>query len=119
MSDAEISRLIDRENTYPDSLALVVTVPLDSSYLMTNGGYVNRRVGTASPSTVYLHPYDNVFIRKEPGWETQRNVVLTGEVQFPGRYSDALEERPLDGPDCKGRRSNPSGLSQRHKVLQG
>jgi protein involved in polysaccharide export with SLBB domain len=36
---------------------------------------------------VVLHPYDNVFVRQQPGWELQRNVAVGGEVRFPGRYT--------------------------------
>ena len=32
-------------------------------------------------------PYDNVLIRRRPGWESQRLVYLTGQVQHPGRYA--------------------------------
>jgi protein involved in polysaccharide export with SLBB domain len=32
-------------------------------------------------------PYDNVLIRRRAGWESQRLVYLTGQVQHPGRYA--------------------------------
>jgi protein involved in polysaccharide export with SLBB domain len=32
-------------------------------------------------------PYDNVLIRRVPGWESQRLVYLTGQVKHPGRYA--------------------------------
>jgi protein involved in polysaccharide export with SLBB domain len=34
-----------------------------------------------------LMPYDNVFIREKPYYEFQRNVVVRGEVRYPGVYS--------------------------------
>jgi protein involved in polysaccharide export with SLBB domain len=34
-----------------------------------------------------LQDKDIVFIRKNPYWETQKNVTLKGEVTFPGVYS--------------------------------
>ncbi len=34
-----------------------------------------------------LQPYDNVLITRQPGWETQRLVYLTGQVKRPGRYA--------------------------------
>jgi DNA uptake protein ComE-like DNA-binding protein len=34
-----------------------------------------------------LMPYDNVLIRRKPGWESQRLVYLTGQVKHPGRYA--------------------------------
>ncbi len=42
-----------------------------------------------------LQPYDNVFIRRIPGWELQRNVYVTGEVQFPGRYTLTRRDEKL------------------------
>ncbi|NDV69010.1 SLBB domain-containing protein [Dysgonomonas sp. 25] len=38
-----------------------------------------------------LKPYDQVFVRRSPGYIEQRNVILDGEVLFPGAY--ALEEK--------------------------
>lgn len=34
-----------------------------------------------------LKPFDQVFIRKNPNFELQENVLLVGEVLFPGEYS--------------------------------
>jgi protein involved in polysaccharide export with SLBB domain len=36
---------------------------------------------------VQLQPYDNVLILRQPNWELQREVVVSGEVRFPGTYS--------------------------------
>jgi protein involved in polysaccharide export with SLBB domain len=36
---------------------------------------------------VPLQPYDNVLIMRQPGWDTQRLVYLTGQVKHPGRYA--------------------------------
>ena len=44
---------------------------------------------------VILHPFDRVFIRRQPGWETQQQVVITGEVRFPGSYTLARPGEPL------------------------
>lgn len=38
-----------------------------------------------------LEPYDEVYVRRSPGYETQQNVVVEGEVAFPGSY--ALSKR--------------------------
>lgn len=42
-------------------------------------------------SNFTLEPYDQVFIRKTPGYEPQVNVKVEGEVIFPGLY--ALEKK--------------------------
>ncbi len=34
-----------------------------------------------------LKPYDIVFVRKIPGYETQKKVYIGGEVTYPGHYS--------------------------------
>jgi polysaccharide biosynthesis/export protein len=82
--EAEISRIPERRQ--PGQLAQVVDVPLDSSYVFDATGYLVRPAGPETPSP-QLQPYDNVFIRRVPGWELQRNVFVTGEVKFPGRYT--------------------------------
>jgi hypothetical protein len=83
---AEISRVKERRGP-SDSLVSVIRVPLDSSYVVDTTGHLSRPVGSARAPSVFLEPYDNIFIRRQPGWEMQRNVIIGGEVQFPGRYS--------------------------------
>lgn len=34
-----------------------------------------------------LHPFDEVYVRRSPGYMTQQNVSITGEVNFPGSYT--------------------------------
>lgn len=34
-----------------------------------------------------LKPYDQVYVRRSPGYKEQQNVYLEGEVLFPGTYS--------------------------------
>ena len=38
-----------------------------------------------------LEPYDQVYVRRSPGYEEQQNVFVEGEVNFPGTY--ALSKR--------------------------
>lgn len=40
-----------------------------------------------------LQPKDRVFVRGLPQWELENFITLTGEVQFPGRYSYFGKER--------------------------
>lgn len=82
--EAEISRLpADRTN---GRLAEILRVPLDSAFVLDQTGYLVRPTGERSTNP-RLQPYDNIFIRRLPGWELQRNVVISGEVRFPGRYT--------------------------------
>ncbi len=91
LQEAEIARLA--QDSTPGALATTVRVPLDSTYLF------GRRPGDTyagppgldapadgSPETV-LQPYDNLLIMRQPGWELQRSVAITGQVRYPGRYS--------------------------------
>lgn len=34
-----------------------------------------------------LDPYDEVYVRRSPAYQPQRNVLIDGEVLFPGQYS--------------------------------
>src|SRR4029077_19876209 len=36
---------------------------------------------------VLRQPFDNVLILREPGFDFQRNVWVTGEARYPGTYS--------------------------------
>jgi len=80
LREAEIARRVEGATT--DSLAHTVRVPLDSSYLFAR----NDPDSAADPATP-LQPYDNVLILRRPGWDLQRLVTLTGQVQHPGRYA--------------------------------
>jgi protein involved in polysaccharide export with SLBB domain len=91
LQEAEIARLA--EDSTPGALATTVRVPLDSSYVFgrTPGDKYAGPPGmpapaSGSPETV-LQPYDNLLIMRQPGWELQRSVAITGQVRFPGRYS--------------------------------
>lgn len=35
----------------------------------------------------YLQDFDQVFVRRRPEWEANRNIAIDGEVLFPGTYS--------------------------------
>jgi polysaccharide export outer membrane protein len=88
---AEVARL--PENRSGGTVATSIRVPLDSTYVFdrsANGKYLGPPGLPAKASgapTFVLQPFDNVLIFEQPGWELQRIVVLTGQVQFPGRYA--------------------------------
>ncbi len=92
--EAEISRI--PEERQERQLAQIVRVPLDSSYVLDPSAYLRRPSGARGAEPM-LAPYDNVFIRRVPGWELQRNVYVGGEVKFPGRYTlTRADEKLLD-----------------------
>ncbi len=91
LREAEIARLpLDRRN---GTTATTFRVKLDSSYIFERGpnGEYFGPPGLPAPSgsmpEIKLQPYDNVLILRQPNWELQRQVVIAGEVQFPGTYS--------------------------------
>lgn len=45
----------------------------------------NLSLDKASESFV-IQPYDQIFVRTEPNFELQKNIVLMGEVLYPGSY---------------------------------
>ena len=79
--EAELARIASRPDSTGDFVE-ITTVPLDSSYVIAEGG--GQVVVGRDHSLVR---YDNIFIRHRPGWELQRTVTLTGQVQFPGKYA--------------------------------
>jgi protein involved in polysaccharide export with SLBB domain len=91
LREAEIARL--PQNRANGVTATTFRVPLDSSYLFERGpdGRYFGPPGLPAPSgsmpEVQLQPYDNVLILRQPNWELQREVVIAGEVKFPGTYS--------------------------------
>ena len=87
LSQAEIARR--EQDQDPGTLAKTIAVPLDSAAAARPGsaggdGAAGRGAGIPD---LALQPYDNVLIRRKPGWELQRLVYLTGQVKHPGRYA--------------------------------
>jgi protein involved in polysaccharide export with SLBB domain len=91
LGEAEIARL--GPDRAPGALATTMRVPLDSTYLFGRrpGDRSTPPPGLPAPASgapeTPLEPYDNVLIMRQPGWELQRSVALSGQVKFPGRYT--------------------------------
>ena len=91
LGEAEIARLA--QDSTPGSLARTIRVPLDSSYVFgrrpgdTYGGPPGLPAPASGAPDTELQPYDNLLVMRQPGWELQRSVAITGQVRFPGRYS--------------------------------
>src|SRR6266478_595974 len=102
LRDAEIAKLpADRSK---GQLATTMRVPLDSTYLFERdsaGRYIGPP-GVSFPARgtateVPLEPYDNVLIFRQPNFELQRTVTITGEVLYPGTYAlKAKDDRLAD-----------------------
>jgi protein involved in polysaccharide export with SLBB domain len=91
LNEARIARL--PESRTGAQTAREFSIPLDSSYLFERGanGQYAGPPGLPAPAgptpDVQLKPYDNVLVLRQPGWELQRTVMVSGEVRFPGRYT--------------------------------
>ena len=91
LQEAEIARLA--QDSSSGALATTIRVPLDSSYVFarTSGEKYGGPPGLPAPASgapdSELQPYDNLLIMRQPGWELQRSVAITGQVRYPGRYS--------------------------------
>jgi polysaccharide export outer membrane protein len=42
---------------------------------------------TEADANFSLHPFDQIFVRTSPRYESQKMVTITGEVRYPGRYA--------------------------------
>jgi protein involved in polysaccharide export with SLBB domain len=88
---AEIARL--PENRANGVTAVTIPVSLDSTYLFERGpdGKYQGPPGVPVPSArvpdVVLQPYDAVSILRQPDFEYQRTVTVSGRVKFPTTYS--------------------------------
>ncbi len=93
LTEAEIARLPENAGRAEGLVAATFRVPLDSTYLFDRGpdGRYLGPPGVGSPASgspeVALQPYDNVLIFRQPDWELQRSVTITGQVRYPGRYA--------------------------------
>jgi protein involved in polysaccharide export with SLBB domain len=106
LREAEIARMpTDRSH---GQLASTLRVPLDSTYLFERdsaGRYVGPP-GLAFPASgaaeVVLEPYDNALILRQPDFDFQRTVTISGEVRFPGTYSLRTKDDRLSSLFTRG-----------------
>jgi protein involved in polysaccharide export with SLBB domain len=91
LREAEVARM--PEDRTKGQLATTIRVPLDSTYLFERDslGHYFGPPGVPFPANgapdVRLQPYDNVLIERQPEFDFQRTVVVTGEVRHPGTFS--------------------------------
>ncbi len=77
-------RRVDPKAEYRDSI-------LSETYSFTlKDGFV-----IDGESSFVLHPFDEVFVRKSPGFKAQQNVYVNGQVQFEGAYTLSRQDERL------------------------
>lgn len=93
IAEAEVARLPSAQDRDSGRVAAALRVPLDSTYLFerTSAGKYLGPPGKPAPAggspEIELFPYDNILVFRQPDWELQRTVAITGAVVYPGRYS--------------------------------
>jgi protein involved in polysaccharide export with SLBB domain len=91
LAGAEVSRLVMAQERTAQ-LTENFEVPLDSALVFDRsgaGGFENRPSGLSrsEAAAFELQNLDAVYVRKAPGFDPLDQVVITGEVMFPGPYS--------------------------------
>jgi len=71
-------------NGVANSLSEVISISIDRSLGFSD-----------SENTMYLKPFDQVFIRSSPAYHTQRHVTLEGEVNRPGVYGISRKDERI------------------------
>jgi polysaccharide export outer membrane protein len=101
LKEAEIARLPDMRTGA--TTATTIRVALDSTYLFERKpgekyfGPPGMPGSAEGAPEAELQPYDNVLILRQPSWELQRVVTISGEVRFPGQYTlKSRDERLTD-----------------------
>lgn len=89
LKHVEISRRIRTEGGYDST---------DTRMALTQQFDINRDfMGSDGAATFPLQPFDEVMIRKSPSYNTQANVLLDGEIAYPGFYTiNSKQERISD-----------------------
>ena len=77
-------RIYDSKATATDSL-----IAKTYSFALKDGFVVDGEQGFV------LQPFDEVYVRRSPGYITQQNVSVVGEVNFPGSYTLSKRETRL------------------------
>ena len=80
----EVSRIIIEDNQRTKTIVKSITLSRDD---LVDLSQVDGQF--------QLEPYDNIFVRDVPEFELQQNVLIEGEVTFPGEYSIIKENETV------------------------
>lgn len=65
-----------------------------------------------------LQPYDQVFVRRSPGYQAQQNIRVTGEVIFGGTYAMTTTEERLSDLVKKAGGATPKAYLRGAKLIR-
>ena len=78
-SRIEISRIMDYDissNKLKPRVAVVNIIQIGDDLMLSSNN-----------KEVFLQPFDQVFVRENPDFESAKNIVLSGEIKYPGTYT--------------------------------
>jgi len=78
-SRVEVSRIMDYDissNKLKPRMAVVKTIKIGDDLMLST-----------KAEEFLLQPFDQIFVRENPDFEAAKNVVLSGEVKYPGTYT--------------------------------
>lgn len=83
LTDAASIAKVDVARRIVDPLATTSSKEIAQTFSLTlkNGFVIDGRKGFV------LEPFDQVYVRRSPGYQEQRNVTIEGEAVFPGSYT--------------------------------
>lgn len=88
LSSASTARVdVSRRIIDPTSTTNATIIAEAFSFSIEDGLIVNGK------ADFILKPYDQIYVRKSPGFQEQRNVLVEGEVLFPGEFTLVEKEQ--------------------------
>ena len=83
LNDAASTARVDVSRRVKNSNAITTSDTITQTFSFS----LEEGLVVGSNTSFVLNPFDEVYVRKSPGYYVQENVVLEGEVLFPGTYA--------------------------------
>ncbi|KAB4304741.1 capsule biosynthesis protein, partial [Bacteroides thetaiotaomicron] len=94
---------VSRRIKNPRSIADNDTIGQMYTFSLKDGFVIDGQPG------FILQPYDEVYVRRSPGYQAQQNVVIDGEILFGGNYAMTSREERLS--DLVNKAGGPTNLA--------
>ena len=94
---------VSRRIKNPRSIADNDTIGQMYTFSLKDGFVIDGQPG------FILEPYDQVYVRRSPGYQAQQNVVIDGEILFGGNYAMTSREERLS--DLVNKAGGPTSLA--------
>ena len=86
-SRVEVSRIMDYDilsNKLKPRMTVVKTIEIGDDLMLSN-----------KAEEFLLQPFDQIFVRENPDFEIAKNIVLLGEVKYPGTYTLLFKDEKI------------------------